>query len=297
MRTISVKEAAAALGVTPRAVIYRIEKGDLKGVQTPNPYGVKEWRIYPTKEIAQKLRLGTDSQQIEEMNFQPDPVDAIDAETVGVESLPEPDKGASIDLERERFRIMAEEMIRPLVQTIREQERVIEDQGRQLKLLPDLQKRAEEERKAAELKELELVALNKQIAALQEEMSKVVSEPDADMLLEKATTEEALRKAKEELESERASKIVELAALKSQVNALEELRTAAEIAQSKIEELERQAQELKQGEAEKEKVLEELRRMQEQKDAQIVIMQEQVAELSKKPKSSWLKRFFLGPNA
>ncbi|HLG37364.1 MAG TPA: hypothetical protein VI338_04460, partial [Nitrososphaera sp.] len=44
-----------------------------------------------------------------------------------------------------------------------------EDQNRQLRLLPDFQKQAEEERKAAELRALEVEALNKQIAAMEEE--------------------------------------------------------------------------------------------------------------------------------
>lgn len=52
---------------------------------------------------------------------------------------------------------------------INSQEQQIQEQQRQIKLLPDLEKRAEEERKAAELRALEVEALNKQIAALEEE--------------------------------------------------------------------------------------------------------------------------------
>lgn len=46
---------------------------------------------------------------------------------------------------------------------LREQDRVIEDQKRELRLLPDLQSREQEERKARELAELEKEALHKQI--------------------------------------------------------------------------------------------------------------------------------------
>lgn len=55
MRTISVKEAAGALGITPRAVTYRLEKGQLKGTLTKNEFGVPEWRIYPNKQILQGM--------------------------------------------------------------------------------------------------------------------------------------------------------------------------------------------------------------------------------------------------
>ncbi len=52
---------------------------------------------------------------------------------------------------------------------LREQDRVIEDQKRELRLLPDLQSREQEERKARELAELEKEALHKQIEALKAE--------------------------------------------------------------------------------------------------------------------------------
>jgi hypothetical protein len=39
-----------------------LEKGDLKGTRSPNPYGVNEWRIYPNKEILEKLKAGNGSQ-------------------------------------------------------------------------------------------------------------------------------------------------------------------------------------------------------------------------------------------
>lgn len=55
MKTISVREAAAALGISTRAVLYRREKGHLKGVLTKNN-GVDEYRIYPNKEIIEGLR-------------------------------------------------------------------------------------------------------------------------------------------------------------------------------------------------------------------------------------------------
>ena len=122
MRTISVKEAAQALGLSNRAVIYRLEKGDLKGQQHPNPYGVKEWRIYPTREIAQKLKIKETKSP--EIDFAPQE-DTIEAETVAEENLEASAHQTWVRSERQRMRIIAEEMIKPLLETIRHQERVM----------------------------------------------------------------------------------------------------------------------------------------------------------------------------
>jgi hypothetical protein len=56
VKTIPVKEVAEALGISTRGVLYRREKGHLKGVLVKNDRGVDEYRIYPTKEIIEGLR-------------------------------------------------------------------------------------------------------------------------------------------------------------------------------------------------------------------------------------------------
>jgi len=59
IRTISVREAAEALDLSPRAVLYRREKGKLKGILVKNN-GIDEYRIYPNKEIIEGLkRIGS----------------------------------------------------------------------------------------------------------------------------------------------------------------------------------------------------------------------------------------------
>lgn len=78
-RTISVKEAAAALGITPRAVTYRLEKGSLKGSLNKNEFGVPEWRIYPNKEILSGLNTQSDVVN-SPINFEP--TDVVEAESV-----------------------------------------------------------------------------------------------------------------------------------------------------------------------------------------------------------------------
>jgi hypothetical protein len=210
VKTVSVKQVAEALGVTPRAIIYKIEKGDLKGTRSENQYGVKEWRIYPTREIADKLKsTRSKDTTAEEIDFEPDMVDVVEAESTGGTERPSSEKVEAnwLDVERERLKILAEEMTRPLVETIRQQERLIEEQKRQLKLLPDLERQAtfEREQAAKEREAVQLVAherdaLQKQVAAL--ELDKDVAEEQRHLAeQEKAKAEEALK----ELESLKAT--------------------------------------------------------------------------------------------
>ncbi len=180
MKTISVKEAAEALGVSPRAIQYKLQNGDLKGNRTKNQYGVAEWRVWPNKEISEALakKQPEGSAQTQQIDFAPNG-ETVDAEEVvyGEDSAAYADSAAEWrKMEIERLELMAEKLVKPLAEriesqaiTLREQEKVIEDQKRQLRLLPDLQKQAEEERKEAELKALEVEALRKQIAALEED--------------------------------------------------------------------------------------------------------------------------------
>lgn len=177
-RTISVKEAAAALGITPRAVTYRLEKGSLKGSLNKNEFGVPEWRIYPNKEILSGLNNQTDVAN-SPINFEP--TDVVEAESVDSEE-PAPTQENEQRFSSE-FQAIVEQCVRPLVEEVKaqtlalaEKDRIIEEQSRQLRLLPDFQRqaeeerqRAEEERKAAELRALEIEALNKQVAAIEEQ--------------------------------------------------------------------------------------------------------------------------------
>lgn len=201
MRTVSVKEAASALGLTERAIIYRLDKGQLKGSQTPNAFGKPQWRVYPTKEISDGLKdlnIEEGSDQEDQINFAPSNASAEDITEAQVfeQDFEEPEQNKAYlpedwqDLAKDTLKGLAEELVRPLGETIRnqqdmlreqqeiivEKEKLIEDKDRQLKLLPDLEKRAEreraeaeEQRKAAQLAALEAEALKKQIEALERE--------------------------------------------------------------------------------------------------------------------------------
>lgn len=181
MKTISVKEAAEALGVSPRSIQYKLQNGDLKGTRTKNQYGVAEWRVWPNKEIAEALArkqgIKTDPGPQDAINFSPN-AETVEAEEVSFDESAD-EFSAPLNwrqVEMERLELMAEKLMKPLAERIEaqavalhEQERLIEDQRRQLRLLPDLQKQADEERKAADLRALENEALKKQMAAIEEE--------------------------------------------------------------------------------------------------------------------------------
>ncbi len=178
-RTISVREAAAALGITPRAVTYRLEKGSLKGTLSKNEFGVPEWRISPNKEIMSGLNK---EEAVETVPLSFEPADVVEVESVEAEHGGQRIEESETRLSNE-FQTIVEQCVRPLVEEVKaqalalaEKDRIIEEQSRQLRLLPDYQRRAEREREhaeternSAELRALEIEALNKQIAVMSEE--------------------------------------------------------------------------------------------------------------------------------
>jgi hypothetical protein len=241
-------------------VLYRREKGQLKGQLIKNDHGVPEYRIYPNKEIIEGLkRMGSPliaNEAIQEADivdaqtvFEPGD-DIQDMGTVDSESdegSPKAYPGDWTDQTRATAGGVAEELwsnlISRFLEKLEEKDQLIgvmrtelSDKDRQLKLLPDLEKKAEDERKAAELRALEAAALQKQIEAMQ------------------ADKEEALK------------------------------------AQQKVEELERQMEQLRAEEAEK------LEHLKAEKEAQEIAIQKQLAvvteELEKLRKPWWKKWFY-----
>jgi len=202
VRTISVKEAASALSITPRAVTYRLEKGSLKGTLTKNDFGVPEWRIYPNKEILKGL---SENSAVQPGDTSFEPSDVVEAEAV--ESTEKPD-GTQAGEQRAftaEFQTIVEQCVRPLVEEVKaqalalaEKDRIIDEQGRQLRLLPDLRRQAEDESKAAELRALEIEALKKQIDAIEEEKQQLAAKAsEAGML---ANDLQSLKSKVEELQ-------------------------------------------------------------------------------------------------
>ena len=259
MKTISVRDAAAALGITNRAVLYRREKGHLKGQLIKNDNGVPEYRIYPNKEIIEGLkRMGSPliaNEAIQEADiveaqtvFTPgDDIHDMSVDPEGTEDEIKGKPGDWTDPARATAGGVAEELWSNLInrflekleekdQLIGEMRTELADKDRQLKLLPDLEKKAEEERKAAELRALEAAALQKQIEAMQAEKKEALS------------------------------------------------------AQQKVEELERQMEQLRIGEAEK------LAELKGEKEAQESAIQQQLAAVTQElqeMRKPWWKKLFI----
>lgn len=169
---LTVKEAAQLLRLDERSVRERLINGQLKGEK--KSHGLREkWFVY---------KGAVDSALEKQQGFIGDPIGLEDVtlEADYDEPLPdsseseENDTGDWIEINRDRVKVLAEEIVKPLMEKIEnqaeviyEQKRMISDQERQLKLLPDLQKQSEQSQKDVELRHVENEALKKQIAALE----------------------------------------------------------------------------------------------------------------------------------
>lgn len=246
-KTYSVREVAAALGITQRGVVQRLNRNQLKGTKKVNQYGTAEWQIYANKEISNAIEAlkNAGGDNLTQQSFAPEAdgayEDAIDAEGVDVEEAI--GQADWIDLERKRLEMLAETLVKPLTEqlafqaaALREKELELVEKDRQLRLLPDFQKKAEEEakaaekeREAAEARALEVIALKKQITALE------------------TVKDEATAKAKEvdlELQKVQAERAVDIQRYEEESDKLRQKAEEASITAQKLAELEKVVQEL-----------------------------------------------------
>ncbi len=222
---LSVKEAASLLGCDERWIRERLNQGQLKGEK--RFIGLKEkWFIYRGEIDAALARKGVAKA---EDSIKPSFEESSDGtEYFGVDSSVEDVE--TIEIENasqtsitELVRVIANEFAEKLDQQreLNWQLKVeLEEKERQLRLIPDLQVQAERERKEAELKALEAIALEKQIEEMKPMIGKVID-------LEANVVPELQR----QLESERTSN-------QETLDQLERERTEAESARRKVEELE-----------------------------------------------------------
>lgn len=309
MKTLSVKQVAECLGVSPRAVIKRLSNEQLKGVRRPNKYGVEEWWVYPNKEIRAALESAGKSDILID-----DGGTATDAEVVDVYTenfSPEQDEQANDEeteapkstLESVKGSVIAEELwnniIGKFVGQLQERDVLIgvmkseiAEKDRQLRLLPDLERAATLERESAQLKALEAEALRKQIAALQETVEqRLPPEIEQKLVAEKAAKEQELQLLKSELDHERKTKETQLAALKEELSTVQEYKKLAEDAQRKFDALELVIEERVQ--TEREASTNELRRIQEEKERETAAIKAQLDEIAAKldKPAPWWKKF------
>lgn len=181
-RLLTLREAADALGMDERAVQAELVAGQLKGEKKSN-WLQDKWFVYKG-EIDERLA-----------KKQTEPKGAKGKS--GSKQLPAFDQPISVDLktlmgpttsqtssedevriwlatERERLKLIVEQVMQPLVekiatqaQALAEKDRVIDEQAKQLKLLPDLVEKQALEVRAK--KELEITDLKEKVAALKEQ--------------------------------------------------------------------------------------------------------------------------------
>lgn len=298
MKTITVREAAHALNLTKRAVMYRLDGGKLKGIRVKTSHGLEEWRIYPNKEILEGLQRLAQSNPINEPLRDPLTEEEIDAEEVDFEDESIVDDQRWQDTERDRIKIIAEEFMKPLLERIDNQSRALMQKEQELltlkvKLLPDLEKRAEEERKTAELKQMEIAALNKQIESLKEASSNTESTISH---LEKAAQEtDFLRVRKTELESI----VPELEGkLEKETSERRRLESELESVVPELQEkLDQEAAERLRLENELKSTVPELQEKLDKEAAERLKLETELKKLQEESQKPWWKKLFESPSA
>ncbi len=238
MRTLTVKETAKILGVSVRTIQNRLNAQDLNGKRVTNQYGTSEWRVWPNKEILDKLKdfppdafaLGGDRPSEE---FQGGDSSAVlDAEAVDIDNDYFEDEQTPIkSIIREISQQFAEQLSREKQLNFQLQ-RELQEKDLELKRLPDFQKQAEDRRLEAEAKELEAIALAKQVEALKA----LTEEKAADLARLNELETKTLPTIQRQLDQERSQKEQGLAEAAAKVSALENAKQEAEIAKSKLEE-------------------------------------------------------------
>jgi len=284
---LSVKEAAALMGCDERWIRERLNQGQLKGEK--KSIGLKEkWFVYKGEIDAALARKGVfPSAAPEQVSSEPaqstqyfgvdssaETVETVDAQVT--EDNVASDSTTSV---AELVRLIANEFAHKLDEQTQlnwQLKRELEDKERQLLLLPDLQKRAEDERKAAELKTLESIALQKQIAEMEAGSQKA-----------RDLAEKVIPELEQQLSQERQNKEVELNMLQSKLQQLEEERDEAAKARKNVKELEKDMETLK---AEEQTKFEE-------KETRERVIQEQlnavIGQLQQLQKP-WWKKWFAG---
>lgn len=168
MKTISINEAAEALGVTPGTIQLKLQRGDLKGTRSKNHLGVTEWRVF----LSQKHSSNIPGSEL--ISFSPkDIIEPSDFDGPDREE----EMRAWRQAEMERLDLIAQTLLKPLTDKIeaqaialREQSLIIEEQSQKLRLLPDLEKRAREESEAAKMERECVEVLQSEIATLNEQL-------------------------------------------------------------------------------------------------------------------------------
>lgn len=252
MKTIPVKDVAEALGISTRGVLYRREKGQLKGVLVKNDRGVDEYRIYPTKEIIEGLRR-INSPLVSSAGAM-EGFDVVDAQTVSDDepafdstygsedavSTGGDKRPAWTESNRAAVSGVAEELwnnvISRFVEKLEEKDQLIgkmqveiKEKERQLLLLPDLEAEAKKVKEEAEKRaRAEYVRAEVESRRAEEERQRselkaleVESLKKQVSLLQEKINASSAPELERQLENEKANKLSEILALQEQLDKTE----------------------------------------------------------------------------
>lgn len=179
-RLLSLREAADALGIDEKAVQAQLVAGQLKG-EKKSAWLQDKWFVYKGEvdDLLAKQSKETSKKQSGKQVPATENAFAVDLKAVmgpnrggnGSKTSSEDEVRLWLATERERLKLIVEQVMQPLVekiaaqaQALAEKDRVIDEQSRMLKMLPDLEKQAKE----ARAKETEMTELKEKIATLQE---------------------------------------------------------------------------------------------------------------------------------
>jgi DNA repair exonuclease SbcCD ATPase subunit len=219
---VTVAEAAAALGIDERTVREKLSKEEWKGEK--RMIGMKEKWFMHRGELdrqVERLRIMRPQERVSTHGMESvfESEETIDTQTVDAQSV----EVQSGNQTSEKISIAIDDVLTKLTEQFSRQlhaekeviftlKKELEEKDRQLRLLPDLQKRAEEERQAAELKELEAEALRKQIVAMEAEQQQAAES--------RRTAEEEIARLTEEKEAQAKAVQEQLQALSATVQEL-----------------------------------------------------------------------------
>jgi septal ring factor EnvC (AmiA/AmiB activator) len=174
---LTVKQAAELLRLDERSVRERLINGQLKGEK--KSVGLREkWFVFSgsVQQALEKQQGGFvgDPIGLTDVSVEGETVDATFADAGEPPAAADDSDEDWVEANRARVKLLAEELVKPMMEKLEaqtevivEQRRQIAEQERQLRLLPDLQRQSEERAKEAELKHVEAEALKKQVQALE----------------------------------------------------------------------------------------------------------------------------------
>ncbi len=221
---ISVKDAADALGVDPRTIREKLATGQLKGEKRLQ--GLKEkWFVYrgEIESLLEQQRLrGFSMQDRVSTQGMPEFFTEDTAESIDIDEVDPDSEETGVVPNSSQLEVVIRAITKQFSEELQKTQEVLlsvkkelDEKDRQLKLLPDLEKKWEEERIARNMATRQLERLQSEVVSLQEETAnKAELEQklqESEGALEKLSLDlQDLQVSKEKLQAESERMVTEL---------------------------------------------------------------------------------------